>query len=341
MLVLPERAGPADPVTSTPPRLQPSVRRTTNIDSSRPHGLDGDVAVDARARDLRTGLSGGSLDNQYLRARIAPDRTLVEIEADPPEPRLSELVGARVGAGFRARVTECLPDLAEARTLLHALLDDMPGAALVSGYALQRGGSPLIPTGGSGGEGFRRHILASEDTCAGWARSASILVAFRDHDTVPTPMGPPAPDLGRADDPLAWHPMGSLADGATRRRRRLDLVPSAAIASGWAFDSHFRDSYCDDHGVETVLHEYLVDGWIEEGRRRLGGAHAEARVLPWVECPLAIESTARLAGRPLGELRREVRAQFVGPSTCTHLNDMFRFLSDLLPLIAMADRVGG
>jgi hypothetical protein len=104
------------------------------------------------------------------------------------------------------------------------------------------------------------------------------------------------------------------------------------------FDSHFRDSYRDEHGTETVLHEYLVDGWLEEGARTIGGAQAEARVLPWIECPAAIASAERLAGRSLGELRREVRTEFVGTSTCTHLNDMFRFLSDLLPLLETAGR---
>ncbi|MGB7050775.1 MAG: DUF2889 domain-containing protein [Acidimicrobiales bacterium] len=297
------------------------------------------MVVDARARDLRAGSPAADGDDrQHLFARIAPDRTLLEIAADPPEPRLDALVGARVGGGFRARVTERLADLAEARTLLHALLDDFPGAALVSGYALQRGGSALIPTGGPGGEGFRQHILGSEDMCAGWAGSGSILVAFRDHDTVPTPMGPAAPSLEGNGDSLAWHEMAPLADGATRRRRRLDLVPTVAVPSGWAFDSHFRDSYCDEHGTETVLHEYLVDGWLDEGGRHIGGAHAEARVLPWIECPAAIASADRLAGRSLGELRRQVRTEFVGTSTCTHLNDMFRFLSDLLPLLEMADR---
>jgi Protein of unknown function (DUF2889) len=338
VLVIPDRAGPARPVTATPRRPAGSLRRTTSIDSSRHDGLDGNVSVDGRARDLRTDHAGDATSHDArLRATIAPDRTLLEIAAEPPEPRLSELVGARVGGGFRARVNGCLPDIAEARTLLHALLDDMPGAALVSGYALQRGGSALIPTGGAGGEAFRQHILSSEDMCAGWASSGSILVAFREHETVPTPMGPPAPDLDRQDDPLAWHAMAPLPDAATRRRRRLDLVPSADAPSGWTFDSHFRDSYRDEHGAETVLHEYLVDGWLEEGGPTIGGARAEARVLPWVECPAAIASAGRMAGRPLAELRREVRTEFVGTGTCTHLNDMFRFLSDLLPLLGMAD----
>jgi hypothetical protein len=86
-----------------------------------------------------------------------------------------------------------------------------------------------------------------------------------------------------------------------------------------------------------VLHEYLVEGWLDEGL--VGGAQAEARVLPWVECPAAIASAERLAGRSVSRLRPEVRAEFVGASTCTHLNDMFRFLSDLIPLRKIADRL--
>ncbi|MGO8870093.1 MAG: DUF2889 domain-containing protein [Acidimicrobiales bacterium] len=338
MLVVPERAGPANPVSSTPFRVEGAVRRTTSIDSRRPDGLDRDVAVDARARDLATGPSSGSAweASQGLRSRIAPDRTLLEIEAEPPEPRLSELLGTTVGPGFRTRMTTLLPDLAETHSLLYALLDDMPGAALVSGYALQRGNSGLIPTGKGRSDAFRRHILASEDMCSGWASSATIMVTFRDQHAVPTPLGPAAPSLDRPGDPIGWHAMDPLPIGATRRRRRLDLVPSAATASGWAFDSHFRDSYRDAQGLETVVHEYLVEGWLEEGLSRLDGVRAEARVLPWMECPAAIGSADRVAGRALADLRPEVRAEFVGTSTCTHLNDTFRFLSDLLPMVEIA-----
>ena len=107
-------------------------------------------------------------------------------------------------------------------------------------------------------------------------------------------------------------------------------MPSADASSGWAFDSHFRDSYRDEHGTETVLHEYLVDGWLDEGVPSIGGAQAEARVLPWIECPAAVASAERMAGRPLAELRRCARSPSSSSTgTCTHLNDMFRFLSDL------------
>jgi hypothetical protein len=56
-------------------------------------------------------------------------------------------------------------------------------------------------------------------------------------------------------------------------------------------------------------------------------------VLPWFECPQAAASAARLTGRPLAGLRPAVRAEFLGPTTCTHLNDTLRALEDVAALI--------
>jgi hypothetical protein len=58
-------------------------------------------------------------------------------------------------------------------------------------------------------------------------------------------------------------------------------------------------------------------------------ATATPRVLPWFECPEAAASAGRLAGRTLKSLRAGVRAEFLGASTCTHLNDMLRALADV------------
>ena len=63
------------------------------------------------------------------------------------------------------------------------------------------------------------------------------------------------------------------------------------------------------------------------------GAHA----LPWTECPQALGSAARLVGAPASDLRAVVRRDFVGTSTCTHLNDTLRSLADL-PALATALR---
>jgi hypothetical protein len=299
--------------------------------------MTGIVEVDARARDLVTRASDDSLaHDQRLRLTLGADRSIQVVEAGPPEPRLADLVGATVGPGFRSRLATVLPDHAEDRTLLHTLLDDLPGALLVSGYAIQR--SPSAPTSfASAADGaFAKHILAQEDMCSGWAAEATIMVTFRSTGSVPTPMGPEAPELERADDPLSWHPMAALPPESTRRRRRLDLLPPTVDQPTWGFDTHFRDSYCDPEGMETAVHEYLVEGSLDSAGRRIEAVRAEARVLPWVECPAALGSAERMTGRALADLRREVRNEFSGTSTCTHLNDSFRMLADLLPLVDLA-----
>ena len=45
-------------------------------------------------------------------------------------------------------------------------------------------------------------------------------------------------------------------------------------------------------------------------------------------------SATRLAGVPITDLRRLVRREFKGTSTCTHLNDVLRLLADVEVLVA-------
>ena len=42
-----------------------------------------------------------------------------------------------------------------------------------------------------------------------------------------------------------------------------------------------------------------------------------------------MEALGRLAARDLASLRAGVRAEFLGATTCTHLNDMLRALADV------------
>jgi hypothetical protein len=99
------------------------------------------------------------------------------------------------------------------------------------------------------------------------------------------------------------------------------------------FDAHFRDSHMDDDLVETIVHEYTVAGTVDTSTRTIASVSAEVRVLPWQECPGAIGSANRVRGMPLGELRQRVRSEFVGTSTCTHLNDTLRAIADLDALL--------
>jgi len=332
-MYLPDAAGPADPVSRSPSRHPGSVRRTSTIDVTRPDGMEGDLRIDARARDLATAIdgSGAVLDEIALRARVDGGRHVLEelagLDGRPLDP--AELVGARVGSGFRGRLDQVLPDDLGG-TVLHLLLDDLPGAVLISGYARQRAafaaGHPLP---------VRYELMAGRaDICAGWAADATILTTIHDHEVVPVPMGPPAPVLEPPDDPLAWHATDPLAPRSTRRRRLLDLWPDGSGAvSLWC---HFRDSHVDGDGAETVLHEYSVTGTVDAEGGRLLECSANVQVLPWVECPAAAASAGRLVGADVADLRQWVRRELTGVSTCTHLNDTLRSLADvsvLAPLV--------
>jgi hypothetical protein len=369
--VLPEAAGPQDAVTAAPRRSPGSIRRTTNIDTLRPDGLGADAVVDARARDLRTNLDGTSdvVATATLQARISPTHELLSIRTSPEVPALCGLLGASVGAGFRSRFNEIVTGAGEEGTPLYLLLDDLAGATLVSGYALHRGGAldkeavagharakaagppakapsgPPAKAAGPAAEPAAGPGPAAEpvagpfpvlgaqgDICAGWAHDATMMVHVRGTGSLPVPLGPPAPILEWDDDPLSWHVMGALTPHAVRRRRRLDLVAPPAGAPEHRIDLHFRDSHVDDRGSETIMHEYTLSGSVDLRLGRIGTLSARANVLPWVECPGALASVRRVDGMELSELRYRIRKEFVGRSTCTHLNDSLRSLADVTAL---------
>lgn len=338
------------------------MRRTSSIDVWRPDGLDGDLVVDARARDLATLADGTGtvLGFVRLRLRLGRDHRLLEVEelagapeAGAPEAGaldagvLAPLVGTRVGSGFRAVLDEELATERDARTLLYLLLDDLPGATLISGYALQRAAFDAgrkLP--------LRYDQVATRaNICAGWADGATILDAVRRHQVIPVPIGPPAPTLEPPDDPVAWHASAPLPPSSTRRRRLLDVGPAARhqaggerVGEGGAgaetlpVHAHFRDSHVDAAGLQTVLHEYAVEGTVDPGGEEVRALHAHAHVLPWTECPAAVGSAGRLAGARVADLRQWVRQELTGVHTCTHLNDTLRSLTDVGALVGTLGR---
>ena len=274
----------------------------------------------------------------WLRATVSPQLGLLSITTSPDVPALQQLLGGSVGSGFRSRVNEVLSEAGtpgcEDGSLLYLLLDDLPGATLVSGYVLLRGGhlddppvdaDPVQPLPKRPGPEIGR----KGDLCAGWAQDATMMVHIRSTGLIPVPVGPPAPVLEREGDPFSWHAMTDLPPLSIRRRRRLDLIAPEAPGEGHRIDLHFRDSHVGEDGVETVLHEYTVTGAADTGSGRVVSVAARAQVLPWLECPGAVASAERLAGMELTELRPTIRNEFVGRSTCTHLNDSLRSLADI------------
>lgn len=350
MLFLPEAAGPHDPMLATISRQPGSIRRTSSIDTSRPDGLGGELAVVARARDLVTSTASEAsvVGELEIVARLdGSNRRVLSISSTPPREGLDQLVGLHVGPGFRAQVNKIFPGEQEAGSLFHLLLDDLPGALLVSGYGAQRAGLFERPreqqTSGEPGRSAEprpeskpdpaKVTLAQDDLCAGWAREGTMMVAIRTTGEIPVALGPPAPSLEREDDPLGWHAMDPLGPHAMRRRRCLDVAVVTDDGRTHRVDGHFRDSHMDPTDGESVVHEYSVTGGIDVDAGRIVEISARAHVLPWMECPGAVASAGRLAGLPIAEVRGRVRREFSGTSTCTHLNDTLRSLGDLTYLV--------
>jgi hypothetical protein len=312
-----------------------SIRRTTTIDTYRPGALAGDAHQLGTGRDLVTLADGTTRVVAEAEVRTVlnyPDHyRLVSIESVPERAELVGLVDTPISSGFRAAMAAVVPDEVRDATLLHALLDDLPGGALVSGYAVARAGQHPPRKPGA-------PMLQIEGLCAGFQRGGTIMEHVVSAGTAPTVTGPAATSLFDPDDPLAWHdPLRAMQAHDMRRWRRLDVAPGEQPDDPVAIEVYFRDSHVDEEGVETVIHEYTVTATVDAVTWRVADSGAEAHTLPWVECIEAVDSGQRLAGMELAGLRPTVREEFVGITTCTHLNDTMRSIEDvraLLPLLA-------
>lgn len=323
------RHGPHQAHAGTPARRPGSVRRTTTHTSLRPDGLLGDVQLEAVGRDVWTGRDGDAtvVGRARVDATIAfvEDRKLTAIRTEPPAgTSLDGLIGLRVSSGFRKALDGTYPTEDRTASLCYQLLDELPTAVLVSGFAVAAAGA--FPPRGT------FNLSHNADICAGWATGGTILVEGQSLGHPPPVTGPVAPGLDDPDDALAWHPVGPVGPHVMRRWRRIDVWrPDGGEAL--EVEAFFRDTHVDGEGLETVVHEYLVTAELEPGSYVFRSCRADVGVLPWVECPGALASAGRLVGSTPADLRTRIRETFVGTSTCTHLNDTLRSLA-ALPFMA-------
>lgn len=272
------------------------------------HGAVRDVVTDQEGRGRVIGAA--SVD-----CVVASDRVVTSIASDPDESRLSELVGRVAHRGWRAAVRDLVGD----DSALSSLLDDVPIALLLSSYgALRQGALDMTAV--------QPLMVHMRNLCAGWAEGATPMRTMDAGLPMPLPGVVPL-DLDAQDDELATEPRLALVPGEVRRTRRLDVTPGATVV----VRADFRDSWCDDAGEVGVLHEYVVTATIDsEGV--VTAIEAEPRVLPYDECTLAAASPRRLVGRRITDVAEEVRAG-AGTSTCSHLDDLLRTLTNVPKLV--------
>jgi hypothetical protein len=331
--------GPHEPTDGTPRRRPGSVRRTSTVDSRRTGELERRVTLVGRARDLVTELDGtartaGTVD---LTVEIAyTNGPIVEsIRVSPAVPEVDALVGRLASAGFRAAIDKTTG--AQHGELAYLLLDDVPVATLVSGYAvghavkrgdLEKTSLMLLKVPGPPPHGA--------DMCAGFQRGGTIMneQALGGHAVV---TGPLATQVVDPDDELGWHEFPiELRPDCMRRWRRLDLW--RADDGTFQFETLFRDSHTATDGTETIIHEYSVVGRIDSETMTFLECESIPRVLPWKECPQAAGSGSRLVGQPVAGLRALARSQLTGITACTHLTDQLRELEDVATLVDLLPR---
>jgi hypothetical protein len=303
---------------ATPSRQPGSVRRTTSLDVSWPMGVDGPIRFEGIGRDAATDDDGGLTVVERVSVTVNVDaagREVLAVDA-PDVDGIEAIVGKRVGRSVREAMLDGMAaDVGRGAPVVQ-LLDDMTGAWIVAAYALFLWGK-----GDSGvnlGSATRRQMA---NVCLGFAPGSSAL----------------APDGGVNDrhmsasvaelvDPLdldGWHALPARTEMSLRRARRLDV---AVIGDEIVIDSMFQDSSTQPTGGRAGVHQYGVTARV--GRDLvLRQLEADARILPYVECPMAMLGLPGLVGTPLVDLRDVVPTRLPGVHGCTHLNDAVRALS--------------
>jgi hypothetical protein len=293
--------------------------------------MTGPVRQLGRARDLVTAPDGTTAAvvadaEMHVVIDFAAGMLVGEITMEPAVDGLDAFVGARAGGGFRKLLD--LETGVERGSLPYLLLDDVPGATLVSGYAVsmaaERGDADLSE--------YRTRVREmplrqQADICAGW-RSGGTLLANLSEGGPPATLGPVALVVVDNHDPDGWHALAPMLPDGMRRARRIDVWRDDVVH----VDVFFRDSLMGRGGIETAVHEYTLAATVDPDTMTVLTCRAEPRVLPWRECPEAVGSAGRLVGMSVRDLRPELRTQLVGPSTCTHLNDVLRGLEDVARL---------
>jgi Protein of unknown function (DUF2889) len=326
-IAVPADLKPRGSVRSAPARRPGSVRRTATMDFTWPDGMAGNTVLDGRARDLSTDSDGNAtvLAQASLGVVSDPSRIITEIRSSPALPALAGLAGESAMSGFRRRLASLAgDDEGAAGTPLYQLLDDVPGATLVSGTAWQRwydmDDYRVIKADVS------QRVM--RDVCTGYQDGSSAL----------NPDGTlrweqerqPAVDIDDVGDDLAWHPRARPAEVTMCRARRIDVWADGTVLH---VDAFFQDSSTLPEGGRQSIHEYTLTAQADLETGALQAVHPVPRVLPYGECPLAVKHVGALAGLPLRDLRGAVLERLRGPLGCTHLNDMLRALA-AVPVLA-------
>lgn len=290
------------------------------------------MLFNGHARDILT--TDPAADPEVLaedrfRARLGWDRVIREIRCDPPRAAIDKLAGARGGGHLRGILDNLLHEELEGGSPLYLLLDDLSGTSLIAGWAWSRWTDDWMDRkhGGIGDNSPRPAPRNMENICIGFATGSSALGpggVSRPHQNTSTVL-----PLANPEDPQGWHPLAEHTEVSMRRARRIDVWREDVIH----IDAGFQDTASAPEGGRVAIHEYSLRATADPQTLKLLKVEATPHVLPYAECPTAINNIQRLVNEELAGLRLRVIDELGGPRGCTHLNDALRSLAES-PILA-------
>lgn len=298
-----------------------------------PLGFGKEMKFHGRCRDILTPAEGGRpllLQEDELHAGFAQDRTILSLDVVPHRPGIEVLVGRRGGDYLRAVIDEHLPAERKSASPLYLLLDDLSGASLIAGWAWSQWLPDWLPKNfvpDDDDEARALRLASMASICIGFRPGSSALEDLRSSNQNCCPVEP----LQHPEDPEGWHHLEEHLDTSMRRARRIDVwIESGTVR----IDSGFQDSASVPGGGRVAIHEYSLELTADLDKMELASIRATPRILPYPECPAAVNNLQRLIGTPLCDLPTVVLKELRRVQGCTHLNDALRALSSVPMLLA-------
>lgn len=238
-------------------------------------------------------------------------------------------MGQQGGGYLRNALEEKLPAEKERASPLYLLIDDLSGASLVAGWAWSRWMENWLPKGyvpDDEEQARTERHQRMHSICAGFRPGSAALDDLNGQRQNSFPV----PPLTNPDDPDGWHQMPDTAGTSMRRARRVDAWFEGGIIH---IDAGFQDSATTPAGHREAVHEYQVSATADPATMKILSISADPRILPYRECPAAVDNVQRLVGEPLHELRSTVLTVLRRINGCTHLNDVLRSLAEVPALL--------
>lgn len=316
--------------TQLEPTPSGAVRRTTTILITPRGRWAAGQTVTAKGRDLardhnddvRTSHDGFSFD-------IDPMGLILPNDGDRGVP--VELWGQHAQRGLRknvAHLRSAQPGdghqlLGPVHGLYDAMLDDVVGATLASGYGRLHE-APHAQTS--------TFASLMQLNCVGFS---TMHERGEEFDTQRYFANKPPNIEFVPDEALAWHDDDPMRPNSFRRRRMLQVAPTAE--GSVSVTGYFRDTFMTGNGDEKVVHEYGLNATVSGPTFTVDSIEATPGSLPLDHCPLAAPTALTLRGLDLSQVDATVRHDIAGPSACTHLNDELRSLR-LVPTLLTLNR---